>query len=37
MMANIGIFIAGFVSFLLMIIAGAAPFVYRAIRQGVDW
>lgn len=36
-MANIGIFIAGFLSFPLVIIAGAAPFVYRAIRRGVDW
>lgn len=36
-MASVGIFIAGFVSFPLAIIAGAAPFVYRAIRRGVDW
>lgn len=36
-MASIGLFIAGFVSFPLAIIAAAAPFVIRAVRRGVDW
>lgn len=36
-MASIGLFIAGFVSFPLTIIAVAAPFVVRLVRRGVDW